>query len=63
MISYYEPTFIEKFLWESGFFFPFFFQIFDKIQMTRNENWFHSETVEFLLVFYIFCLNMVVFGV
>ena len=32
MFSYFEPNFIEKFLWESGF------QILAKIEMTRNKN-------------------------
>ena len=31
MISYYEPNFIEKFFWESGF------QIFPEIEMTNFE--------------------------
>ena len=32
MFPYFEPNFIEKFLWESGF------QILAKIEMTRNKN-------------------------
>ena len=32
MFSYFEPSFIEKFLWESGF------QILAKIEMRRNKN-------------------------
>ena len=42
MVSYFEPNFIEKFLWESGF------QILAKIEMTQNENRLfdrHFETV------------------
>ena len=34
MFSYVEPNFIEKFLWES----VFFFQILAKIEITRNKN-------------------------
>ena len=32
MFSYFEPNFIEKFLWESGF------SNFGQIEMTRNKN-------------------------
>ena len=32
MFSYFEPNFIEKFLWESCF-----FQILAKIEMARNK--------------------------
>ena len=44
MFSYFEPNFIEKFLWESVF-----FQILAKIEMTRNKNRLfgrHFETVQ-----------------
>ena len=44
MFSYFEPNFIEKFIWESGF-----FQILAKIEMTRNKNRLfgrHFETVQ-----------------
>ena len=43
MFSYFEPNFIEKFLWEN-----FFFQILAKIEVTRNKNRLfgrHFETV------------------
>ena len=43
MFSYFEPNFIEKFLWESGF------QILAKIEMMRNKNRLfgrHFETVQ-----------------
>ena len=43
MFPYFEPNFIEKFLWESGF------QILAKIEMTRNKNRLfvgHFETVQ-----------------
>ena len=42
MLFYFKPNFIEKFLWESGF------QIFAKMEMTRNKNLLfgrHFETV------------------
>ena len=35
MFSYFEPNFMEKFIWKSVF---FFFQIFVKIKMTRNKS-------------------------
>ena len=44
MFSYFEPNFIEKFLWESGF------QILAKIEMTRTKNRLfgrrHFETIQ-----------------
>ena len=56
MFSYFEPNFIEKFLWESVFFF-FFFQILAKIEMTQNKNWLfgrHFETVQYFQYFHFF---------
>ena len=50
MFSYFEPNFIEKFLWEK-----WFFQIMDKIKMTRNKNLLfgrHFETVQHFLIFF-----------
>ena len=50
MFSYFEPNFIEKFLWES----VFFFQILAKIEMTRNKNRLfgrHFETVQHFQIF------------
>ena len=54
MFSYFEPNFIEKFLWESVF---FFFQILAKIEMTRNKNRLigrHFETVQHFHFFFFF---------
>ena len=48
MFSYFEPNFIEKFLWESGF------QILAKIETMRNKNLFfdrHFETVQHFTIF------------
>ena len=50
MFSYFEPNFIEKYLWESGF------PILAKIEMMRNKNRLfgrHFETVQHL-IFYFF---------
>ena len=50
IISYFEPNFIKKFLWESGF-----FQIFAEIEMTQNENRLfghHFETVKIFNIFF-----------
>ena len=50
MFFYFGPNFIEKFLWESVF-----FQIFAKIEMTRNKNWLfgcHFETVQHLKILF-----------
>ena len=44
MFSYFEPHFIEKFLWESVF-----FKFWPKSEMTRNKNRLfgrHFETVQ-----------------
>ena len=52
MFSYFEPNFIEKFLWENAF---SFFQIFAKIEMTRNENRLfgrHFETTQYFPFFF-----------
>ena len=49
MFSYFEPNFIEKFFWESGF------QILAKIEMTRNKNRLfgrHFETVQHFQFFF-----------
>ena len=49
MFSYFEPDFIEKFLWESGF------QILAEIEMTRNKNRLfgrHFEAVQHCIVFH-----------
>ena len=49
MFSYFEPNFIEKFLWESGF------QILAKIEMTQNKNrlfGLHFETVQHFHFFF-----------
>ena len=51
MFSYFEPNFIEKFLWESVF------QILVKIEMMRNKNWLfdrHFETVQHFQFFFFF---------
>ena len=40
MFSYFEPNFIEKFLWENGF------QILAKIEMKRNKNRLFGRHVE-----------------
>ena len=40
MFSYFEPNFIEKFLWESGF------QILAKIEMVRNKNRYLAAILE-----------------
>ena len=61
MFSYFESTFIEKFLWESGI------SNFGHVTVSRNGNSFfglHFETVHFLnvclfvclFVFVLFCL-------
>ena len=52
MISYFEPNFIEKFLWES----VFFFQIFAEIEMTRNENRLFGRHFEMVQIFNLFFL-------
>ena len=49
MISYFEPNFIEKFLWESGF------SNFRRTEMTRNEHRLfgrHFETVQIFNIFF-----------
>ena len=49
MFSYFEPNFIEKFLWEVVF------QISAKIEMTRNKNRLfghHFETVQHFQFFF-----------
>ena len=50
MFSYFEPNFIEKFLWERGF------QILAKTEMTRNKNRLfdrHFETVQHFQFFFL----------
>ena len=49
MISYFEPNFIEKFLWEKVF------QILAKTEMTQNKNGLfgrHFETVQHFQFFF-----------
>ena len=49
MLSYYEPKFIEKLFWKSGF------QILATIEMTRNKNRLfgrHFETVQHFILFF-----------
>ena len=49
MFSYFEPNFIEKYLWKSGF------QILAKIEMMRNKNRLfgcHFETVQYFQFFF-----------
>ena len=43
MFSYFEPNLIEKFFWESVFFF-FFFQILAKIEM--KQKWSKKKSVD-----------------
>ena len=58
MISYFEPNFIEKFLWESGF------SNFGQIKMSGNENRLFGRHFETVHIFYIFFSgNMVVISV
>ena len=48
MLSYYEPKFIEKWIWESGF------PIVAKFEMTQNKNRLfnrHFETVQHSIFF------------
>ena len=49
MFSYFEPNFIEKFLWESGF------QILAKIEMTQNRNRLFGRHFETVQHFQFFC--------
>ena len=52
MFSYFEPNFIDKFLWKSGF-----FQILVKIEMTRNKIRLlgrHFETVQHFHFFFLY---------
>ena len=49
MFSYFEPNFIEKFLWESGL------QILAKIEMTQNKNRIFGGHFETVQQFQIFC--------
>ena len=49
MFSCFEPNFIEKFFWESGF------QILAKIKMMRNKNRLfgrHFQTVQYFQNFF-----------
>ena len=65
MFSYFEPNFIEKFLWESGF------SNFAKIEMTQNKNrllkylvaifkWFNI-LFNFLFLFFFLILFLIFF--
>ena len=62
MFSYFDPNFIEKFFWESVFFF-FFFQIFAKIEMTRNKNWLFGRHLKryVILIFFVLFLFICLF--
>ena len=60
MFSYFEPNFIEKFLWERDF------SNLAKIEMTRNKDWLfgrHFETEQLFIFYYFFwCSIMIVYG-
>ena len=56
MLSYYEPNFFEKFLWESVF------QILAKIEMTQNKNLLFGCRFEMIQHFKIICRIMIFYS-
>ena len=59
MFSYFEPNFLEKFLWESVFF--FFFLILAKIEMMRTKNRLYGRHFETVQHFYFFFSRIEIF--
>ena len=67
MFSYFEPNFIEKFLWESAI--CVVFKILAKIEMMRNKNRLfgrHFKTVQhfhfFVFLFFLYCRIMIFYS-